>query len=148
MFALSFLLWFGIGLLYVGFAAVPGVLLHLARKSGSPHHWLLLSLHTTLIFIPATVLVLGLNTVPEIVRLAMLGSGALALGVSARQPTWAPLQLWQVHFGRRYFSFAMAISGAWALVTAWLQPDLGPAILAGAAIAASLSSMIKVPSNA
>jgi hypothetical protein len=148
MLGLSLLMWIGVGILYLGFCGVLGVLLRQAGDSGLKEHWLLAVLHGFLIVVPASILVLGLESTPAFVRGGVLLSGALALWLSAKQPTWIPIHPWQVRFGQRYFSIAMAISSAWALLTVWSQPTLGPALLAGAALAASLSSLTKAASAA
>lgn len=147
MSGLSLLLWLGITLLYLGFAAVFGVLVRQAASAGNLRAWALASGHAALVFGPASIVVLGLEAPAPVLRLGVFLAGMAAMGLSYRQPDWAPPSMWQVRSGQRYFSIAMAIAAIWALLTIWTQPALGSALIVASAISASASSLTKANSK-
>jgi hypothetical protein len=147
MFLLQLALWLGVATLYLGFAGVMGVLLHLAQ-GGSSLARRLAWVHGSLVLLPASVLVLRLRAWPLSVALAVVAAGVLVLWLAAVQPKWTPPTLWRASFGHRYFASAMAISAVWGLVLGWQQPNLIPAVIGALALAAAFASLTKSPQSA
>lgn len=145
MLLLQTTLWLGVAAIYLGFAGVMGVLLRaLHRQPATGLRWLAW-LHGGLVLTPATFFILRLEVWPFTVGLAVLAAGIAALYLGATQPSWAPDALWVGRFAHRYFAAAMALAATWALLVAWRQPNLGPTVLAAAAIGASLAALAKTP---
>lgn len=148
MFLLQTTLWLGVAAIYLGFAGVMGVLLRmLQRRQATGLRWLAW-LHGGLVMVPATYFILRLEAWPSLVALAVLAAGTTVLWLGATQPSWAPASLWAGQFAHRYFAAAMALAATWSLLVAWRQPNLGPSILAVAAIGASLAALTKTPKQA
>jgi len=145
---LNLTLWLGVAALYLGFAAVLGALVRLAR--GGADRWLVMlgALHAVLVVAPASVLILGWSAWPAPLGRTLLLAGVAAAWVGLERPAWVPTSWWRLAFAQRYFGFAMAIAAAWALIWIWHQPALGPAIVASAALAAALASFSKSPQPA
>lgn len=148
MFLLQTTLWLGIAAIYLGFAGVMGVILRALRRSPSTGLRWLAWLHGGLVLAPATFFILRLEAWPDLVALAVLAAGAAVIWLGATQPNWAPAKLWAGEFAHRYFAAAMALAAAWALLVTWRQPNLGPSILAAAAIGAALAALTKTPRQA
>ncbi|MFP3854219.1 MAG: hypothetical protein ACLFWD_08005 [Anaerolineales bacterium] len=147
MIFLQLTLWLGITAIYLGFAGTFGLLLRKVSRRDRPlHHWLAI-LHGGLILLPSTILVLGFDAWPLALSLMLVLAGAGIAYLGARQPGWTPVQLWNPTFGQRYFAVSMALAALWALAFAWQRPALAPAILAAAALAASLASLTKSPQS-
>lgn len=145
MFFLQLTLWLGIAAIYLGFAGTFGLLLRKMERHDRPlHRWLVL-LHGGLILLPSTILVLGFDAWPLSLSLTVVLAGAGIVYLGARQPGWTPVQLWHPSFGQRYFAASMALAALWSLALAWQRPALAPAILAAAALAASLALLAKSP---
>jgi hypothetical protein len=135
------LLLLGVGALYLGYAGVMGVLIRRATSSPSrPLDGLLAFAHGLLLFLPASILVLGLVELSLMLRWILLAGGLVVVAISARQPQWTPQKMWRRSFGQRYFAIAMALAAFWALCMAAAKASLVPALLGVvAAVACGLS---------
>jgi hypothetical protein len=145
---LDLTLWLAVAALYLGFACVLGVLVRQARAAGD--RWLIaLSLvHAILVVTPASVLVLNWSAWPTAVGVGLLIAGVAAAWIGLERPAWVPASWWQQAFAQRYFGIAMTVAALWSLVWIWRQPALGPSIVAGAALAAALTSFARTPQPA
>jgi hypothetical protein len=148
MFFLQVSLLLGVATLYLGFAGVMGVLLHLARQAGSVTARRLAWLHGGLILAPASLFILRLQAWPTAMSWALLAAGGVVLWAAATQPRWTPASLWRPSFGHKYFASAMAFAALWGLILSWLQPNLIPAVIGASALAASFASLTKSPQPA
>ena len=139
----NLLLILGTGTLYLGFCAVLGVLVRQAQLA-TDRRWTALGiLHSVLVVLPATAVVLSLDSLPTFVAAVLMVFGAAAIWAGAVRPTWLPSALWQVNFGTRYFASVMAVTAAWGLTLAFRNPSLGAALVGATALAAALSSLTK-----
>jgi hypothetical protein len=130
----------GIGFIYIGFSFALG---HLIQGKGirkrSRMNWIGLCF-TLLAFLPATAMLLGLETWSLPARLLLCGAGWLTIGLTATQPAWVPGLFWRRSFHRSYLALAMALVSAWGL-SAWLAYASSAAMLIGlAALTAGSSS--------
>lgn len=148
MFLLQLSLWLGVATLYLGFAGVMGVLIHLAKRTGSATARRLAWMHGGLILLPASLFVLQLRVWPQPVSWAVLAIGAAVLWTAAAQPGWTPESLWRPSFGHRYFASSMVFAALWGLILSWQQPSLMPAVIGASALAASFASLTKSPQAA
>lgn len=139
-------LFAGVAALYLGFAGVMGVLLHRARQIPRNRPWWLVTLHGTLILVPASILVLGFEAWPTWASVALFAGGVGVIALGAIQPPWLPRSLWGLAFGQRYFALAMLLAALWGLSFSLTSPALVPAAVAAAALAAALASITSSPS--
>jgi hypothetical protein len=142
MIMLRSLSWLGIASLYVGFAAVLGLLLrgdHHGRRR--LQYGALALAHFLLLYLPATALVLGFPGSPLLARLALILSSVCVAWLSFARPRWLPQQLFCPAFGLRYFGGAMALATLWALGVAISAPAISPSLVATAACLASVASL-------
>lgn len=145
--ALRLLLSLGVFALYLGFCGVFGSLLRSARR-GSATARAQFAICAGLVLAPATAFVLGQAEISLSIRLATFLSGAGVAIASYRQPSWAPVRLWDISFTRVYFAAAMGITALWELASALTHASLAAPLLAaaaGLAGAASLSAARKAP---
>jgi hypothetical protein len=129
-------LWLGVISLYLGFAAIQGVLL---RTHPQPARaWLSWSAalgYAVLLFIPASVFVTRFLIWPVSLRIVLL-SVALVLVWLGRRPT-APIPGEpNDRPGRLYFGGSMALVALWASAAALSRPSAALILLGAAAILA------------
>ncbi len=141
------LLTFGVSALYIGYAGVMGILI---RRAVHPQRRtldiILAILHGLLLFLPASIVVLGLAELLLVVRLALVVVGLSVATIGMIQPPWAPQKLWQRTFGYRYFALAMALTAFWGLGSGFIMASLAPAALgAAASIACAISLNLTLP---
>lgn len=148
MFLLQLSLWLGVATLYLGFAGVMGVLLHMAHQAESETARRLAWLHGGLILLPASLFILRLRVWPAAISWSVLAAGGLVLWAATAQPRWTPASLWRRSFGHRYFASAMAFAALWGLILSWQQPNPMPAVIGASALAASFASLTKSPETA
>jgi hypothetical protein len=142
MIMLRSLSWLGIASLYLGFAAVLGLLLRGGHHGRRRLQYGALALaHFLFLYLPATALVLGFPGGPLLARLALILSGVCVAWLSFAQPGWLPQQLLCPAFGLRYFGGAMALATLWALGVAISAPAISPSLVATTACLASLASL-------
>ena len=135
------LLALSVSALYIGYAGVMGVLIRRAAHSQRRTLDILLAaMHGLLLFLPASVVVLGLAELSLVARLALFIVGLSVATIGLIQPQWTPEKLWQRPSGYRYFALAMALTAIWGLGSAVMTPSLAPTILgAAASIACAIS---------
>ena len=141
------LLALGVGTLYVGHAGVTGVLIRRARHSQRRVTDIALaSGHGFLLFLPASIAVVGLAELSLMVRATVLiiGLGVAVTGLI--QPAWTSEMLWRRTFGLRYFALAMALVALWGFASGSLWTSLAPTLLgAAASLACILSLSVSLP---
>jgi hypothetical protein len=141
------LLTLGVSALYIGYAGVMGVLVRRAAHSQRRALDIIVAaMHGLLLFLPASVVILGLAELSLVVRLAMFVVGLSVATIGLIQPPWTPEKLWQRPSGYRYFAVAMALTAVWGLGSAVMTPSLSPTILgAAASIACAISLNLTLP---
>lgn len=143
------LLFLGVGALYIGYSGVMGVLI---RRATHPERRNVdiaaVTAHSILLFLPASVVVLGLIELPLLARLVVLFIGLGVATIGLVQPHWTPDKLWQRAFGYRYFAMTMALAAIWGLGLAFSNDSLPPAILGAAAGLAAAASLNLTPPDA
>jgi hypothetical protein len=143
------LLLLGVGALYLGYSGVMGVLI---RRATHPERQFLdiaaVSAHAFLLFVPASIVLLGLAELSLLVRILILISGVGVAAMGLIQPHWTPEKLWKRTFGYRYFAIAMALAAIWGLGLAFSNNSLPPAILGAAAGLACAVSLNLSPPDA
>ncbi len=149
VFGLRLCLWLGMVSLHVGFAGVAGVLLRRAHLPlARPVDGALAIVHTSLLFLPSTVLVLHFPEWPFPYRLGLVLIGLLTVWVAASQPTWTPAGLWQRSFGHRYFAAVMLLAAIGGLGLASAAASAAAAFVGAAASVAGAASLITAPTRA
>jgi hypothetical protein len=111
----SVLLWLGVTVLYIGFAAVLGVLVKRAADDSSTIMKCLAWLHGTCLFLPSSILVLWMPESTPWVQIPVFLSALLAGVLGFKQPKAIPAQLWERAFALRYFGTAMVFATLWGL---------------------------------
>lgn len=143
----QFLLFFGAGALYIGYSGVMGVLI---RRAKHPERRALdiaaVSGHGLLLFLPASIVLLGLVELSLLARIMLIFSGVCVVAMGLIQPQWTPEKLWKRAFGYRYFAIAMAFAAIWGLGLALSSNSLPPAIIGAAAgLACAFSLNLTLP---
>jgi hypothetical protein len=140
------LLALGVGVLYIGYAGVLGVLVRRARRpQRRTMDIFLAAAHGVLLFLPASVVVLGLGDLPLLVRFILLGLGLAVAAVGWVQPPWTPQKLWRRTFGYRYFALAMGMAAIWGLSAGMSVTSLALGAAAGIACALTLNLTLSDP---
>jgi len=111
----SVLLWLGVTVLYIGFAAVLGMLARRAANGSTMNSKCLAWLHGICIFIPASIFVLWMPESTPWVQIPVFLSGLAAVYLAFKQPKAIPARLWQRTFALRYFGASMAFATLWGL---------------------------------
>ena len=127
--------------LYAGFGGVLGTLIHQARSDPSGQVRRLLSCFALLVFLPATVFVLGNAPWPWWLRILVLAAGVAPtiLAAASRRQVGG---LFLLPFARRYFAGAMAITALWSFGVSWSLAAVVPAIVGVSALIAGLASLL------
>lgn len=122
--------------LYFGFAAVLGYLA--ATRKWAFHA--MAAAYALTIYIPSTLLVLGIPAWPVVLRAALVLAAAAVGAVAALRPSWlAPL--WKASLARFYLAGSMLATALWFL-TQIAQPAAFASLLLGAAaLAAGFASL-------
>ena len=142
-------LWLGMVSLHVGFAGVAGVLLRRAHLPlARPLDRAAAFVHTCLLLLPSTVLVLHYPDWAYPARLGLVLFGLLTVWVSASQPAWTPARLWQRSFGHRYFAAVMLLAAIGGLGLASAAASVAAALVGAAASIAGAASLITAPPRA
>jgi hypothetical protein len=131
----------GIASLYLAFAGGMGLLLRRMRASRTGSDRLVACAYACLLLLPGTVLVLSLSNWPLAGRLVLVSGGAVAIGLAAVQPKWAPRLLWQRRFGQRYLALAMVLTLLGEVAWALTAPGPGSSLIGAAAGAAGAASL-------
>jgi hypothetical protein len=111
----SVLLWLGVTALYIGFAAVLGVLAKHAANGSTTSNKSLAWLHGTFIFIPASIFVLWMPESTPWIQIPVVLSGLAAAYLAFKQPKTLPSHLWERTFALRYFGTTMLFATLWGL---------------------------------
>lgn len=143
---LQVFLWMGVVALHLGFAGVAGVLMRRAHLPGArPVDGNLALVHTTLLFLPSTVLVVNFPEWPFLTRFGLVLLGLAVVWIAAAQPNWTPRPMWHRSFGHRYFALVMALAGVWGLGGSTVLPSLPSTLLGTAACVAGAASFFSAP---
>jgi len=143
------LLLLGVGALYIGYAGVMGILIRRASHAQRRTLYIVLAMtHGMLLFLPASIVVLGLVELSLMVRLSLLALGLVVTAIGMLQPHWIPKGFWQRSFGLRYFAISMALAAFWCLGLGFTKQSLAPTILGTAASIACVVSLTLSPPDA
>lgn len=145
----SILLMLGVGTLYIGYAGVMGILIR--RASRTQRRTLDLALAMTygmLLFLPASIMLLGLVELSLLVRLTLLALGLGVTAIGLLQPPWISKGIWQRSFGFRYFAISMVLAAFWCLGLGFTKQSLAPTILGTVASIACVVSLTLTPHDA
>jgi hypothetical protein len=138
----SFLLLVVAGAMYLAFAGAAGALFRLAGVGAAGAQVRVLAgLQAGLVWLPASLTILGLRPIPLPLRLGLVCLGLAALVVSALRPRWMPPRIWERRFTYNYFALGMALCVVWEVGAMLTSFSVIPAILAAAAGAAGLASL-------
>ncbi len=115
MLHVSVLLWLGVTVLYIGFAAVLGVLARHAANDSTTSIKCLAWLHGAFLFTPASIFVLWMPESTPWVQIPVFFSGLAVAYLAFKQPEAIPARLWERAFALRYLGTSMAFATLWGL---------------------------------
>jgi hypothetical protein len=141
---IQLILWLAAAALYLGYAAVLGILIWRARRPGSQawDRWAALA-HALLLFLPASAFIVGQEGASPLLRFSAVLAALAVAALATFQPSWFPHRIWRRTFGHRYFAAAMALAALWGMCLALLYPPALPgAVLGGAAGLAGAASLV------
>lgn len=143
MLHIRIILSLGVITLYLGFAGVLGVLLQRARNNAKPGGMRALTLlYAGLLFLPASIGILGFADWPRWVRFAIALAGLGITWLGYQQPHQLPEMIWERTFAHAYFAVVMALAAAWGFSLSFATQAFLPLPVAAAASLASLSSLL------
>ncbi|NIS80450.1 MAG: hypothetical protein GTO14_09655 [Anaerolineales bacterium] len=143
---INLLLWLGVSILFFGFAGVMGVLIR-STQHGAEWDWkrLLTIVYAALLFLPASILVLGLQDWPLWARWLVVTAGIGTAWLGYKQPARLPKHLWGRAFAQRYFAVAMAFAMAWGFCLTLATRVFHPVPVTAAASLAGIVSLLTAP---
>jgi len=112
---ISVLLWFGVSLLYFGFAGVLGVIVKRARSNPTASLTCLAGLHGTCLFIPASIFVVWMPESTPWIQIPVFLAGVTISYLAYKQPETIPYRFWERTFALRYFGVAMLFATLWGV---------------------------------
>jgi hypothetical protein len=135
----------GLGVLSVYFAFAGGFGFVIRRTLGQEIKASTVALtvaYFTVLFLPATAFVLGIDDWSTAAKVGIVASAATVIWITTAQPAWIPGQLWRRAWGYVYLSLAMAFSALWG-ITFGLASSANPAFFLGVISLAAGSTALK-----
>lgn len=135
----------GLGVLSVYFAFAGGfgfVIRRVISETSKASAVALAAAYFTVLLLPATAFVLGIDEWMVTTKLAIVAVAAAVIWITTTQPEWIPGQLWRRAWGYFYLSLAMAFSALWG-ITFGLASSANPAFILGVISLAAGSTALK-----
>jgi hypothetical protein len=129
-------LWLGVVALYLGFAAVQGVLLRPPSRSPAWVSWAAALAYGLLLFIPSSFFVARFLSWPTSLRIVLLSLALLLVWLGRNPPASWATDLSEARLGRLYFAGSMALVALWASAAALTSPSAAPVLLGAIAVLA------------
>jgi hypothetical protein len=146
VYLLRLLLWLGVSVQYLGFAGVMGILLRRAwLASKSPWKIELAAAYGLFLFLPASILVIGLPEWSLWNQVSTLVTGLCVVWLGTTQPSWIPKTIWGRTFGQRFFAGSMALAALWGVGLMLSTQTLAPILVTSGASMAGIASLRALP---
>lgn len=143
---LRLLLWLGVSLQYLGFAGVMGILLRRTWLASRSLWKIELAVaYGLFLFLPASILVIGLPGWPLWSQVFTLAAGLCVVWLSSTQPRWIPKTIWGRTFGQRFFAGSMALAALWGVGLMLSTQTLAPILVTSGASMAGIASLRALP---